>query len=91
MIGLRPSRVFSLVLAESIIVALMGGLVGTMLASLILGWRGIAVGAEGVSIGLTTSLAQVLMSISTALVIGILSGILPAWNAANSSLVNAMK
>ncbi len=91
MIGLRPSRVFSLVLAESIIVTLVGGLVGTMLASLILGWRGIAVGAEGVSIGLTTSLAQVLVSISTALIIGILSGVLPAWNAANSSLVNAMK
>src|SRR5690606_19357202 len=44
-LGLRPARVFRIVMAESLLLCVIGGLLGTVLAMSILGWGGFAVGA----------------------------------------------
>lgn len=49
-LGLRPARVFRLVVAESLLMCLIGGVLGTGLALAVLVWTGMAFGAEGVTI-----------------------------------------
>ena len=48
--GLRPARFFRLVVVESLLMCLIGGVLGTGLALAVLVWTGMAFGAEGVTI-----------------------------------------
>lgn len=90
-LGLRPGRVFRIVMAESLIQCLLGGLVGTAIAMAVLAWSGLSVGAEGVTIAFRPSwlLAQTAAIISV--VVGILAGVIPAIHAARIRIVNALR
>jgi putative ABC transport system permease protein len=90
-LGLRPGRVFRIVMAESLIQCLLGGLVGTAIAMAVLAWSGLSVGAEGVTIAFRPSwlLAQTAAIISV--VVGILAGVIPAVHAARIQIVNALR
>jgi len=90
-LGLRPGRVFRIVMAESLIQCLLGGLVGTAVAMAVLAWSGLSVGAEGVTIAFRPSwlLAQTAAAIS--IVVGVLAGVIPAIHAARIRIVNALR
>ena len=55
-LGLRPGRIFRLVIAESVLQSLAGGLLGIGAGLALLAWGGFAVGAEGVTIAFKPSL-----------------------------------
>ncbi len=54
-IGVRPLRTMRLVLTESTIQCLLGGLTGTLIAAALLGFGGFAIGAEGAMIAFRPS------------------------------------
>ena len=64
-IGLRPARIFRLVIAESTVVCLLGGITGTGLALLFLATGGLAIGAEGVAVAFRPSLQLGLAGIAS--------------------------
>jgi len=90
-LGLRPARVFRLVVLESLLMCLAGGVAGTAAALATLGWTGLAIGAEGVAVAFRPSWQLAAMGTAVSLVVGIAAGALPAWQAARAEIVAALR
>jgi putative ABC transport system permease protein len=90
-IGLRPLRVFRLVIAESIIQSVLGGLLGVGAGMLLLGWGDFSVGAEGVTIAFRPSVQIGLLGLAVAFAVGLIAGIVPGWQAARTEIVSALR
>lgn len=90
-IGLRPRRVFGLVLAESFLQSLAGGLLGIGSGLVILAWGGFAIGAEGVTIAFKPSVDLAVTGAIVSATVGILAGIVPGIQAARAEIVSALR
>lgn len=90
-LGVRPGRIFRLVIAESILLCFFGGLLGTGVALTTLGWGSLAVGAEGVTIAFQPSFQLALMGTIVSAAVGILAGLIPATQAARTQIVTALQ
>jgi putative ABC transport system permease protein len=90
-LGFSWRRIFGLVMVESLIVSLAGGFIGTMLAMLILSWRGLAVGSEGVTIAFSTSATLAVTGLAATVVVGLAAGLVPAWTAARAEIVESLR
>ncbi len=90
-LGLRPWLIFRLVLVESLLQSLAGGVLGIGLGLAVLAWGRFAVGAEGVTITFKPSLDLAASGAIISLVVGILAGIAPAWQAARAEIVAALR
>lgn len=90
-LGLRPARIFRIVVAESVILCLIGGIAGTVAALVALGWGGMAVGAEGVTIAFRPSVSLGLSGLAVSLVVGLMAGLVPAIHASRAKIVTALQ
>jgi putative ABC transport system permease protein len=90
-LGLRPARLFRLVMAESLLMCLLGGVMGTGFALAALAWSGLAVGAEGVTIAFRPSWELGILGAVVSLITGILAGLIPAWQSAQSQIVSSLR
>ncbi len=90
-LGMRPSRVFQIVLAESVILCAIGGCAGTLISLLLLSWGGLAIGAEGVTIAFRPSVYLACSSIAVSIGIGIIAGIVPAIQTARVEIVGVLR
>lgn len=90
-LGLRPGQIFRLVLAESVIQSMLGGLLGVSSGMLLLAWGELAVGAEGVTIAFQPSVELAISGAMVAAVVGVLAGIIPGYQAARSEIVAALR
>lgn len=90
-LGVRPWRVFRIVLAESLILCVGGGTIGTIIAVLVLQLSGLAIGAEGVTIALRSSTTQLLLCISGSFLTGLIAGSIPAVQAAFTPIVRSLR
>jgi putative ABC transport system permease protein len=89
-VGLRPARVFRLVIAESLLLCIAGGALGTAAALATLGFGGMAVGAEGVTIAFRPSWELGMLATAVSAVVGIIAGVFPALHAAQASIVDSL-
>jgi putative ABC transport system permease protein len=90
-LGFTGPRIFGLVLAESLLVSLAGGLLGVGAALGALAWSKLAVGTEGVTIAFTPSLSLGLTGLAVTLAVGLLAGLVPAWQAARAEIVASLR
>ncbi len=90
-IGVRPLRTMRLVLTESMLLCLAGGVVGTGLAMAALALGGFAIGAEGATIAFRPSLRLAATGTIVSLAVGIFSGLAPAIQAATVPIVDALR
>jgi putative ABC transport system permease protein len=90
-LGFSGPLLFSLVLAESLLVSLAGGLLGIGLALATLSWGNLAVGTEGVTIAILPSAAMTFKGLAVTAVVGMLAGLVPAWQAARAEIVNSLR
>lgn len=90
-IGVRPMRALRLVLAESTILCLLGGVAGTLLALAALALGGFAIGAEGATIAFRPSLGLAFTGTLVSLLVGVAAGIAPAVQVANMPIVSALR
>ena len=90
-IGVRPLRALRLVLAESTILCLVGGIAGTALALVTLGLGGFAIGAEGATIAFRPSTSLAVSGSLVSLIVGVVAGLAPAIQAATVPIVNALQ
>jgi putative ABC transport system permease protein len=84
-------RAIRLVLAESTILCLFGGLLGTTLALMALAIGGFAIGAEGATIAFRPSVGLAISGMIVSLFVGIAAGIAPAVQAATVPIVDALR
>ncbi|XRN68439.1 ABC transporter permease [Anatilimnocola sp. NA78] len=90
-LGLRPGRIFRLVLAESVLQSIAGGVLGIGIGTLLLFLGGFAIGAEGVTIAFQPSLEVATLGLVVSVVVGLLAGIIPGWQAAGTEIVKALR
>jgi putative ABC transport system permease protein len=90
-IGFSPPRVFGLVLIESLVLSMTGGLIGVGAAMLLLNVSSRSVGAEAVTIAFTPSLRLAFTGMIVSFVAGTLAGLAPAWHAACGEIVPALR
>lgn len=90
-LGLRPLRVFSLVIIESLLLSTLGGILGVLGSALLLSFTGMSIAAEGVTIAFEPSLVLIVQGITVAIVVGLLAGIAPGWHASRTEIVTALQ
>jgi len=90
-LGFSDSIVFALVLAESVLISVGGGVVGTGVAILTLAGSGLSVGAEAVTIAFSPSVGLALTGLVGSLAVGIAAGVLPAVAAARADIINGLR
>lgn len=90
-LGLRPGRIFRLIVAESALQSLAGGLLGMGAGLALLAFGGFAVGAEGVTIAFKPSLELAISGIGVSAVVGVLAGVIPGLQAARTEIVSALR
>jgi putative ABC transport system permease protein len=90
-LGFSGYRIFGLVMVESLLLSLLGGLLGVAVATGGLAWSGLAVGTEGVSIAFLPSARLALTGLAVSLTVGVLAGLVPAWQAARAEIVAALR
>lgn len=90
-LGVRPLRVFRLVLVESFVLSTLGGLLGVVGSMMILSATGMSVAAEGVTIAFEPSLALAMQGLLVAIVVGLLAGLAPGWQASRTEIVPALR
>jgi putative ABC transport system permease protein len=88
-IGFRPGAVVLAVLLESILLALPGALLGSVLAWLL--FNGLAASPFGYSFRLSVTVSLAVLGIEWALAMGLLGGLLPALRAARMPVVTALR
>ncbi len=90
-IGFSGPRVFRLVMTESVLLSIAGGLVGVASAMLMLKLSSLSVGAEAVTIAFTPSVRLAITGLIISAIAGTLAGIAPAWHAARTEIVPALR
>ncbi len=90
-LGFSGPRIFGLVLAEGLLVSLAGGLLGVGLALAVLAWSGLAIGTEGVTIAFRPSAVLALMGLAVTAGVGVLAGLVPAWQASRAEIVTSLR
>lgn len=90
-LGVRPHRVFRLVIAESFLLTMLGGLIGVVGSMAFLWSTGMAVAAEGVTIAFSPSWNLAVQGTIIAAVVGVVAGLAPGWQAAQSQIVTALR
>lgn len=90
-IGLRPLRVFRLIVAESFLLSVAGGLLGVVCGVAVLSLGKFAIGAEGVLLAFRPTWQLIGSGAAVSLVVGVLAGIAPAWHASRADIVTALR
>jgi putative ABC transport system permease protein len=90
-LGFSRTRVFCLVLGESMVLSFVGGAVGTAGALAVLSWSGLAVGAEAVMMAFRPSWGLAVSGLVVSLIVGALAGLVPAWQAARIEIAPALR
>lgn len=90
-IGFSRSRVFRLVMAESVLLSVAGGIIGVGSGILLLKFTSLSVGAEAVTIAFTPSVSLAVNGLIVSACAGCLAGIVPALHAARTEIVPALR
>jgi putative ABC transport system permease protein len=90
-IGVRPLTTMRLVLTESTLLCVVGGLFGTLLAMIALSLGGFAIGAEGATIAFHPTLRLAVSGGIVSMIVGLVAGIAPAIQATTVPIVDALR
>lgn len=90
-IGFSGLRVFCLVMVESVLLGVVGGIIGVSVAIVTLHLSSLSVGAEAVTIAFTPSIRLAVTGVIVSSIAGILAGIAPAIYAARTDIVPALR
>lgn len=90
-LGVRPARVFRIVVAESVMLCFAGGVLGTSIALAALAFSGMAVGAEGVTVAFRPSPQLGMQGLLISLFVGAIAGLIPALQAATAPIVTSLR
>lgn len=90
-LGFTPGLILRLVLAESMLVGLLGGVVGVGAAMLTLYRLQPGIGNEGVRIEFLPEPAAALAGLGVSLAVGAAAGLVPAWQAGRAEIVAGLR
>lgn len=86
-LGYRTGLIAQLILVESSTLAFAGGLVGSALAVAALRYTSLSLSVDGLSIPISADAATLLIGLAISVALGIVAGMLPAWQASRREIV----
>ena len=90
-LGFSGPRIVSLMLTESCLISVAGGVLGTAACVGFLLWRPMSLSTEGVSIDFAASPALFAWGLGLSLVVGFVAGLIPAWQAGRAEIVSSLR
>jgi putative ABC transport system permease protein len=90
-LGFSQKAIGVLVTVEGILLGLAGGVVGVAAAYGFLAWQSFTVGNEGVTMAIVPGVPVLLRGIATALALGLIASLYPAWKAACRPIVTSLR
>jgi putative ABC transport system permease protein len=90
-LGFSGPRIASLMLLESCLMSLAGGVLGTLGCTAFLLAVPLSLSTEGVSIDFTASPALAAWGLGLSLVVGLVAGLVPAWQAGRAEIVSSLR
>ena len=85
-LGFSARLVAALIIAEGVILSLIGGTLGALVALVVARLGSFALSVEGTSIPIVAGPALLLTGIAICGIIGTLAGLLPAWQASRKEI-----
>jgi putative ABC transport system permease protein len=90
-LGFSGPRIVSLMLSESCLISLAGGVLGTIACVAFLLWKPMSLSTEGVSIDFAASPGLFAWGMGLSLVVGLVAGLIPAWQAGRAEIVSSLR
>lgn len=90
-LGFGGGLVSRLILAESLILSLAGGAVGSAVALVAMGGAALNLSVEGMSIPITADVATLISGVCVSAVLGVVAGLFPAWQAGRRDIVECLR
>lgn len=90
-LGVSTGRIFRLVLAECLLLSVLGGCIGIFAAAATLTFSGMSIGAEAVTIAFTPSVDVLVTGAVVTVMLGVIAGLAPAWRASRAEIVPALR
>jgi putative ABC transport system permease protein len=90
-LGFSQRAIGLMVAVEGIMLGLAGGALGVAAAYALLRWQSFTVGNEGVTLAIMPDLPILMRGMVTALALGLLASLYPAWKAAHRPIVASLR
>lgn len=90
-LGYRGGLIARLIVAEGVVIGLLGGTLGTLIAVAIVRLGRFSISAEGLSINVTADTAVILTGLGLAGGVGVLAGLVPAWQASRREIAQCFR
>jgi putative ABC transport system permease protein len=90
-LGYSQRAIGVLVAVEGVLLGLVGGAAGVALAFGFLRWQSFTIGNEGVTMSIMPDATILMRGVATALLLGLLASLYPAWKAARRPIVASLR
>ena len=90
-LGYSPWLIGRLILFEGIVVGLLGGGLGTVLAAAVIEWGQFSLSTDGLSIPIEATAMLLLTGMGISLTLGVLAGVVPAWQATRCEIARCFR
>lgn len=90
-LGYTGMHIFAFIISESVVLSVFGGALGTAVALGLLQGSTPSLGTEGILIAFLPSLNLAVSGVLVSATVGLLAGMMPAWQAARTDIVPALR
>jgi len=90
-LGFKGSLIGRLIIAEGILVGLLGGGIGTLGAVGILYWKQLSLSVDGLSIPISAETTLLVTGLGISLALGVVAGLVPAWQASRHEIASCFR
>jgi putative ABC transport system permease protein len=90
-LGYTGGLIARLVVAEGVVLSLLGGAVGVAIAGAVSHWGNFTFSVEGLSVAVEADSATTLVGLAVCVIVGVGAGLMPAWRAARLSTAEAFR
>ena len=90
-LGFTPGSILGIILGESVVISVIGGIIGCALAAVLVNGARHAPGTMGFTNGMAMTPGVLAVCVSMAAFIGLVSSLFPAWSASRISIVEALR
>jgi putative ABC transport system permease protein len=91
-LGFTNGMILNLIIGEAVSIALIGGIAGTLLATVLAAGMGKAAASSGLQLhNMSITPLTGLLCLGIAVLLGFISSFIPAWNAARTNILDSLK